>query len=60
MTGNKSDGVGTHVALATHNFNPFLPVTQEREDRKSHFWNFSPHGIEQIPGAGVNTIKTII
>ena len=60
MTGNKSVGVGTHVAPATQNFNPFQLLTQEREDRKSHFRNFSPPGIDKILGAGVNKIKQLL
>ena len=60
MTDNKSVGVGMHVAPATQSFNPFLPVTQEREDRKSHFWNFSHPGIDKIPGVGVSTIKPLL
>ena len=60
MTDNKNVGVGTHVAPATQDFNPFLPLTQERVDRKTHFWNFSPPGIDKIPGAGVNKIKQLL
>ena len=60
MTDNKSVGVGMHVAPATQSFNPFLPVTQEREDRKSHFWNFSHPGIDKIPDVGVSRIQPLL
>ena len=55
LTGNRSVGVGMHVAPATQNFNPFLPGTQESKD-----WNYSPPGIDKISGAGVNKLKQLL